>query len=167
MTRHNRKNHRVSKKHRKSRARPRITPLCPAESLEDRRMFCVDWTFSGGTLSGITPPHLVNVTGETIALDADGSGNVIDQGSLLRDCNNTPLTVPASQVQKIYIKTRAKADTIDLSAVDATTFPSISSQIVIDGDAGHDKIKGSQFSDYITGNLGNDEILWQRRQRPH
>lgn len=146
----------IKKKQKRNNPR-RKKQIGHVEALEDKRLFCVDWSLSGGVLNGITSPSLFNPTGEVIVLDANGSGQVIDQGSTLRNCNNTLFPVNANQITKINIKTRAKSDTIDLSRVDTSSFPNLV-DTRLDGDSGNDVIKGSQVRDVITGNSGNDQI---------
>lgn len=136
----------------KNRRRRKTSRIGRVETLENRRLFAVDWTFNSGILEGKS--SVLSFSADSITIDSS-SLNVTNNGSAINIPGHG--TVLASSVQDIRIKTRGFPDLIDLSAVDQFKFPSLTSTR-LDGDGGADIIRGSYIGDEIIGNSGDDTV---------
>jgi VCBS repeat-containing protein len=106
-------------------------------------------SFAGGILT------ISTTKGDSIAVTADGSGNVV---VLVDGAPDTSFgTIAASAVTGIIVNGGTRDNLIDLSGVSSSDFTALAGVSVDAGD-GNDTVFGSDFSDAISGGTGGDSL---------
>lgn len=118
------------------------------ETVESRTVLSTTSLFNAGTLT------ITSNGSDNMAVATNASGNVTLNGAEVK-VNNA--AVAASAVTSLDVMGGKGKNTIDLSAVTATTFTTLNS-VKINGGAGNDSIIGSGLNDSIQGGGGNDTI---------
>ena len=123
------------------------------ERYESRCVLSVTSVFNAGALS-------VSSNGaDAIKIDVGTDGNVTLNGAALQATSGeTSGPVAANTVTSLTVTGGSGRNNINLSAVNATTFPALTT-VSVDGGDGVDIIRGSDLGDSITGGLGSDSIV--------
>ena len=133
------------------RFRSSACPVSPAqvELLERRCLPSITSAFSAGAL------NVVSNGADPIILGTDKSGDTTLNGSRLLAKDGSPLT--ASSLTSLTVTGGPSNDVIDLSRVTLAAFTSLT-QVNVEGGAGDDLIIGSEFTNNIANQTGNDTV---------
>ena len=119
------------------------------DALEDRTLLAVTSTFASGVLT------LISNAGDSIVVSSSG-------GNVQTTVNGTPFTptdtIAASTVTMLNVIGGPLANAIDLSAVSASVYTSLTDVHVSGGD-GNDVLTGTPFDDVLSGGAGDDTIF--------
>ena len=111
---------------------------------------------------GVAPPAsaVVSVNGNQIISDsAEDHIRPTCTGGVLASAGTPTTGEPCRSLEAISVQANEGADNVDLSSLNATNFPALTSVSVLLGyDFDEDTATGSPFNDSFTGNEGRGEL---------
>ena len=132
---------------RRRQMRPNVGTIIRCES---RRLLSATASYDAGT-------HTLTLTStgaESMAVTTNTQGQVLFNKAVV---HNGAAPLLAADVHALVVNGGTGSNKIDMSKVTRAAFTTLTS-VTINGNAGNDRIIGSEFDDAIHGGIGNDTI---------